>query len=120
VACSSNDKVGGVICVNYLLVESYHTEGTGNIEFCIYLDKSRNSKFHSYAGIQDVLSWDGLLYDCDFNLAEYAPVGHGVLSRLCDFDMDRLSSRRIVTGEYCFGCTAGHGSSCSGAIAPSS
>jgi radical SAM/Cys-rich protein len=62
------------------------------------------------------VAWDGLVYDCDFNLAEYAPVSHGVSARLRDFDVAKLSSRRIVTGDYCFGCTAGHGSSCSGAL----
>ena len=62
------------------------------------------------------IAWDGLLYDCDFNLAVYAPVDHGVSARLSDFDVDELSSRRIVTGDYCFGCTAGHGSSCGGAL----
>jgi len=34
-----------------------------------------------------------------------------------DLDPDRLGTRTIVTGEHCFGCTAGHGSSCAGALA---
>ena len=63
------------------------------------------------------VAWDGRVYDCDFNLALRAPVDCGVSAHLRDFDIDTYSKRRIVTGEYCFGCTAGHGSSCGGALA---
>ncbi len=65
------------------------------------------------------VAWDGLLYDCDFNLALHAPIGHGVPAHAKDFDLDRLSRREIITGVHCFGCTAGHGSSCRGALVPS-
>jgi hypothetical protein len=34
-----------------------------------------------------------------------------------DFDLERWIARRIVTGRHCFGCTAGAGSSCGGALA---
>jgi len=34
-----------------------------------------------------------------------------------DFNLNQLAKRRIVTGRHCFGCTAGAGSSCGGAIA---
>jgi len=63
------------------------------------------------------VAWDGMLYDCDFNLALGLPVGRGVPGRLQDFDPDRLAGRKIVTGPHCFGCTAGSGSSCGGALA---
>jgi radical SAM/Cys-rich protein len=62
------------------------------------------------------VAWDGLLYDCDFNLALHVPVGNGVPANARSFDLDKHSKRRIITGEYCFGCTAGHGSSCRGAL----
>jgi radical SAM/Cys-rich protein len=62
------------------------------------------------------VAWDGMVYDCDFNLALHAPVGHGLSPRAGDFNLDKYSHRRVVTGNYCFGCTAGHGSSCSGAL----
>jgi radical SAM/Cys-rich protein len=65
------------------------------------------------------VAWDGLLYDCDFNLALHAPIGNGVSERPKDFDVDKYSKRRIVTGDYCFGCTAGYGSSCGGALVSS-
>ncbi|MBI5190637.1 MAG: arsenosugar biosynthesis radical SAM protein ArsS [Nitrospirae bacterium] len=60
--------------------------------------------------------WDGALFDCDFNLALGLPVGDGCPGHVRDFDADALSGRRIVTGEHCFGCAAGCGSSCKGAL----
>lgn len=65
------------------------------------------------------VSWDGRLYDCDFNqmlnlgvqLADDAEPAH-----VRDFDPERLARRRIVTGRHCYGCTAGAGSGCGGAI----
>ena len=62
------------------------------------------------------VAWDGTLYDCDFNLALGTPVDHGVPSHIRRFDNSALQRRRIVTGDYCFGCTAGAGSSCRGAL----
>ncbi len=60
--------------------------------------------------------WDGKMYDCDFNLALGYPVNHGVRNEIRDFDEATLVNRRIVTGRHCFGCTAGCGSSCRGAL----
>jgi radical SAM/Cys-rich protein len=62
------------------------------------------------------VNWDGTIYDCDFNLALRWPVNHGAPTKIQDFDPSSLSSRKIVTGDHCFGCTAGFGSSCSGAL----
>mgnify|MGYP005834189377 CR=1 FL=1 len=58
------------------------------------------------------VGWDGRLYDCDFNLAAGLPVVGGTNVR--DLDPDLLTGRRIVTADHCYGCTAGHGSSCGG------
>lgn len=60
--------------------------------------------------------WDGTLFDCDFNLALSCPVDHGAPNHISSFDPRQLSRRRIVTGEHCFACTAGAGSSCGGAL----
>ena len=60
--------------------------------------------------------WDGKLFDCDFNLALDCSVNHGASDWLGQFEPKSLSKRRVVTGEHCFGCTAGSGSSCSGAL----
>ncbi|MBI4634215.1 MAG: arsenosugar biosynthesis radical SAM protein ArsS [Deltaproteobacteria bacterium] len=63
------------------------------------------------------IDWDGTVYDCDFNLAIGMPVNHGAPARIEYFDHRQLVHRRIVTGNHCFGCTAGAGSSCSGMLA---
>lgn len=62
------------------------------------------------------IGWDGRLYDCDFNLALGLPVDHGAPDHIKSFRVADLNARRIVTGEHCFGCTAGAGSSCGGAL----
>jgi radical SAM/Cys-rich protein len=65
------------------------------------------------------VSWDGRLYDCDFNqmLELDARYPGGEAAHIRDFDPARLAARAIVTARHCFGCTAGAGSSCGGAIA---
>lgn len=62
------------------------------------------------------VGWDGTLYDCDFNLALGLPVNHGAPDHIKNFKPEDLRIRRIVTGDHCFGCTAGAGSSCGGAL----
>jgi radical SAM/Cys-rich protein len=63
------------------------------------------------------VGWDGFLYDCDFNQMLELTVDHGAPKHLKDFNLDTIENRRIVTGQHCFGCTAGSGSSCGGATA---
>ena len=62
------------------------------------------------------VGWDGTLYDCDFNLALDLPVNHGAPDHIQFFKPKDLMMRRVVTGEHCFACTAGSGSSCGGAL----
>lgn len=61
------------------------------------------------------IDWNGDMYDCDFNLALKMKVNHGMPTNIRDFD-PALHRRRIETGNHCFGCTAGCGSSCGGAL----
>lgn len=62
------------------------------------------------------VGWNGTLYDCDFNQMLDLPVNHGAPSHIRDFDPVQLHQRQIVTGNHCYGCTAGSGSSCGGAV----
>jgi len=62
------------------------------------------------------VAWDGSLYYCDFNQMLGLKCASGVPDHIRDFDHERLSVRRIVTGLHCYGCTAGAGSSCTGAV----
>lgn len=61
------------------------------------------------------IGWDGSLHDCDFNQMLSLQVGGPGPRHIRDFDRDLLAGRPVVTGQHCYGCTAGSGSSCSGA-----
>ena len=64
------------------------------------------------------VGWDGRFYDCDFNQMLEIPLGGRAASTIWDVDdVGTLAGARIATGSHCFGCTAGAGSSCGGAIA---
>ena len=65
------------------------------------------------------VGWDGTLYDCDFNQMLDLPVTPHAPRHLRDFDPTRLHERQIVTQNHCYGCTAGAGSSCGGAVTES-
>lgn len=64
------------------------------------------------------VGWQGEVYDCDFNqmldMRLTDDAGRGL--SLWDIDPTVLKGRKIATGEHCFGCTAGAGSSCGGSL----
>ncbi len=61
------------------------------------------------------VSWDGNLYDCDFNqMLEMPAPGWRTIWDIASFST--LPSIEIAMGEHCFGCTAGSGSSCGGTL----
>jgi len=64
------------------------------------------------------VGWRGEVYDCDFNqqLGMQWSGNSGSKLFLWDIDPNSLEARVIMTGDHCFGCTAGAGSSCGGAI----
>ncbi|MBI1312019.1 radical SAM/Cys-rich domain protein [bacterium] len=62
------------------------------------------------------VSWDGRLYDCDFNQMLNLGLTPGLPQHIAKFDAASLKQRRIVSGRHCYGCTAGAGSGCQGAI----
>jgi radical SAM/Cys-rich protein len=62
------------------------------------------------------VSWDGWLYDCDFNQM----LGLKVASKskhISSFNEAELKDRNIIISQHCYGCTAGAGSSCQGVVA---
>jgi radical SAM/Cys-rich protein len=62
------------------------------------------------------VGWDGYMYDCDFNQMLELKVNNRS-NHISDFKIDNLNSRNIITGQHCYGCTAGAGSSCGGTVA---
>jgi radical SAM/Cys-rich protein len=99
--------------------------------FLDYLIASDNYNDYMYAlveaynpaAVQNVMctntisvSWDGWLYDCDFNQM----LGLKVASKnnhISNYNQDQLNNRNIVVSQHCYGCTAGAGSSCQGTVA---
>jgi radical SAM/Cys-rich protein len=63
------------------------------------------------------VGWDGRLFDCDFNQMLELPLG-GRRRTVWDVDdLGVLEDEAVATAPHCFGCTAGAGSSCGGALA---
>jgi len=92
-------------------------------QFAEYLDLLRHA--HVEANLPDVMcrnlisvDWRGYLYDCDFNQMLDLPVKRGGRDRLhlSDLMHEDLAGNPIRVGGHCYGCTAGQGSSCGGAL----
>ena len=62
------------------------------------------------------VGWRGKVYDCDFNQQLDMQWRNGRALSLWDVDPEEVENRPIMTGDHCFGCTAGAGSSCGGAL----
>lgn len=63
------------------------------------------------------VDWQGYVYDCDFNQMLDLPLAdHSEQLHITDMVMHQLAGQDIATRQHCYGCTAGQGSSCSGAL----
>lgn len=62
------------------------------------------------------LDWEGRVFDCDFNQMLEIPMSGGQQRHLWDLSIDEIAGQPIATNRHCFGCTAGSGSSCGGAL----
>jgi len=98
-----------------VLLSNGHYEG--------YMDLLRES--YSDANLETVMcrnlvsiDWQGYLYDCDFNqMLELPLLASDRRKHISDLlEDDSLQTAAIITGEHCYGCTAGQGSSCGGAL----
>jgi radical SAM/Cys-rich protein len=97
-----------------------YLEDSGNLQ--AYMDKlvaSFNPDAVDGLMCRSTLSvgWDGRLYDCDFNQMIELGLTAEAPQTIAEATVAGLTSRRIVVGRHCFGCTAGAGSSCGGALA---
>ncbi len=64
------------------------------------------------------IGWKGEVYDCDFNQMLFMQQRLEKPLYLWDVTPESMSSQPILTANHCFGCTAGAGSSCTGALEP--
>ena len=64
------------------------------------------------------VDWQGFVYDCDFNQMLGLPLyeGHRPRTHLSQLDVGALEGLPIRVADHCYGCTAGQGSSCGGAL----
>jgi radical SAM/Cys-rich protein len=96
-------------------------EETGRTaEYLIRLVNAYNPAAATRVMCRNLLSvgWDGTLYDCDFNQMLDLPVAAGAPRTIFEAGLAALAGREIAVGPHCFGCTAGAGSSCGGAVVP--
>ena len=84
----------------YSLVEAYNPSAVANVMCTNTLS----------------VSWDGNLYDCDFNQMLNLKVASKV-KHIKDYNEELLQNRNIIINQHCYGCTAGAGSSCQGVVA---
>jgi radical SAM/Cys-rich protein len=112
-----------LIALNNMPISRYleWLESSGNLErYLRLLVESFNPGTLAGLMCRNTLSvgWDGRVYDCDFNQMLELPAvrAAGGSFHVRDLDVGALSSRSIVTRRHCFGCTAGAGSSCGGAL----
>lgn len=84
----------------YALVEAYNPEAVANVMCTNTIS----------------ISWDGWLYDCDFNQMLNLKVASKV-QHIKDYNEELLQGRNIIISQHCYGCTAGAGSSCQGTVA---
>lgn len=99
--------------------------------FLDYLIASENYEDYMYAlveaynpmAVENVMctntlsvSWDGYLYDCDFNQMLNLKVASKV-QHISAYNESLLQNRKIIINQHCYGCTAGAGSSCQGTVA---
>ncbi|MEM8844712.1 MAG: arsenosugar biosynthesis radical SAM (seleno)protein ArsS [Pseudomonadota bacterium] len=91
--------------------------------FDSYMDILRNSHLDENLGnvmCRDTISvdWQGNIYDCDFNQMLDLSINsdQGESLHIRDLLNTNLEDHTIQTGNHCYGCTAGQGSSCSGAL----
>ena len=65
------------------------------------------------------IDWQGYVYDCDFNQMLGLPLRHAgrVRSHVSELIGQDLNDNPVVVRDHCYGCTAGQGSSCGGALA---
>ena len=89
-------------------------------EYLQLLEDNFNGETVDKVMCRDLLSvaWDGSVYDCDFNQMIDMPLGrvNGKKPHIREFSVADFTDQPILTGNHCFACTAGTGSSCGGAL----
>ncbi len=111
-----------LFCLNNMPVSRYLEWLIEKGQFAAYME--RLTQAFNPAAIDGLMclntvsiSWDGRLFDCDFNQMLDLEVEIPGARTVQDFNLEALSARKVVTHQHCYGCTAGQGSSCGGSTA---
>ena len=64
------------------------------------------------------IDWQGYIFDCDFNQMLDIPSRLDDVTKrhIADLNLNELQRSNILVADHCYGCTAGSGSSCGGAL----
>ncbi len=104
-------------------IQRFGTTLITNGEFKAYIELLRDA--HLDANLDGVMcrslisvDWRGYVYDCDFNQMLQLPMARGSRSvtHLSDLLDDPINGNPVHVAGHCYGCTAGQGSSCGGAL----
>jgi radical SAM/Cys-rich protein len=89
-------------------------------EYVALLESAFNPATLEKVMCRELLSvgWDGFVYDCDFNQMLNFPLAdqNGRALKISELSAEALLDKVILTGNHCYACTAGAGSSCGGAL----
>lgn len=103
-----------------LIAKGKH-EGTYRVVFDNYLALLKDA--HKPGNLKNVMckslvsvDWQGYVYDCDFNQMLAMPLGGSEKKHISDLLDCEFDTMPITVADHCFGCTAGQGSSCTGAL----
>ncbi|MBK7108511.1 MAG: arsenosugar biosynthesis radical SAM (seleno)protein ArsS [Chitinophagales bacterium] len=115
-------EFNSLFCMTNLPISRYldYLIESGNYES--YMEKLVNA-FNPGAALNVMcrntisVGWEGTIYDCDFNQMLGLKVDANAPQHINEFDIEKLKNRQIVFNQHCYGCTAGAGSSCGGAVA---
>ncbi|MGH7844612.1 MAG: arsenosugar biosynthesis radical SAM (seleno)protein ArsS [Candidatus Binatia bacterium] len=110
-------------CLSNMPITRYETHLRLRGEYECYMDLLESS--FNPATLEQVMcrnlisvGWEGTIYDCDFNQMLDLPIrdARGRALNIFSASVEQLLDPPIVTGNHCYACTAGSGSSCGGAL----
>lgn len=108
-------RFGAVLIANGKRSEKY------TVVFDDYLALLRNA--HQPNNLDRVMckslisvDWQGYVYDCDFNQMLDMPLSGGNKRHISELLEETFAGKPIAVADHCYGCTAGQGSSCGGAL----
>lgn len=114
-------EFNSLLCITNLPISRFleHLVSTDNFEdYMGLLVRAFNPSALNGVMCRNTISigWDGYLYDCDFNQMLGLKLTPSVGQHIAEFNLSKLNQRAILVQQHCYGCTAGAGSSCQGAV----